>query len=76
MKVRKGAFPAMKKLLSASAVCVVAVGLVVAPGVLAKKSTKNVGGTVSVNVTPSTFTTGDATVTTATASGNVASTSG
>ncbi len=65
----------MKKLITACAVCAMAVGLVVAPGALGKKSTKNVGGTVSVNVTPSTFTTGDSTVTTATVSGNVASNS-
>ena len=65
----------MRKLISACAVCAMAVGLVVAPGALGKKGTKNVGGTVSVSVTPSTFTTGDTTVTTATVSGNVASSS-
>jgi hypothetical protein len=65
----------MKKLISACAVCAVAVGLVAVPGALGVKSAKQVGGTVSVNVTPSTFTTGDTSVTTATVSGNVASNS-
>jgi hypothetical protein len=65
----------MKKLISACAVCAVAVGLVAVPGALGVKSAKQVGGTVSVSVTPSTFTTGDTTVTTATVSGTVASNS-
>jgi hypothetical protein len=66
----------MKKLISACAVCAVAVGLVAVPNALGVKSAKQVGGTVSVNVAPSTFTTADTTVTTATVSGNVASSSG
>jgi hypothetical protein len=66
----------MKKLISACAVCAVAVGLVAVPNALGVKSAKQVGGTVSVNVTPTTFTTGDTNVTTATVSGNVASSSG
>ena len=66
----------MKKLISACAVCAVAVGLVAVPNALGVKSAKQVGGTVSVNVTPTTFTTGDTSVTTATVSGNVASNSG
>ena len=51
-------------------------GLVAVPNALGVKSAKQVGGTVSVNVTPTTFTTGDTSVTTATVSGNVASNSG
>jgi hypothetical protein len=66
----------MKKLISACAVCAMAVGLVAVPNALGVKSAKQVGGTVSVNVTPTTFTTGDTSVTTATVSGNVASNSG
>jgi hypothetical protein len=66
----------MKKLISACAVCAVAVGVVAVPNALGVKSAKQVGGTVSVSVTPSTFTTGDPTVTTATVSGSVASNSG
>jgi hypothetical protein len=65
----------MKKLISACAVCAMAVGLVAVPNALGVKSAKQVGGTVSVSVTPTTFTTGDTTVTTATVSGNVASNS-
>jgi hypothetical protein len=63
----------MKRLFSASAVCALAIGMVVTPA-LAKKAPKLVGGTVSVNVTPTTVTPGDATTTVA-ASGNVASNS-
>jgi hypothetical protein len=44
----------MRKLVSACAVCAVAVGLVVAPSALGVKSAKQVGGTVSVSVNPST----------------------
>jgi hypothetical protein len=65
----------MKKLISACAVCAVAVGVVAAPSALGVKSAKQVGGTVSVNVTPNTFTTGDTAVTSATVTGNVASNS-
>jgi hypothetical protein len=63
----------MKKLISASAVCAVAVGLVVVPSALGVKSAKQVGGTISVSATPATI---DATTTTVTASGGVASNSG
>jgi hypothetical protein len=62
----------MKKLLTASLVCAVAVGLVAVPGAGAVKVTKEVFGTVSVTVTPNPVP--DAT-TTVTASGNVASNS-
>jgi hypothetical protein len=64
----------MKKLIGATAVCAVAIGLVAVPAA-AVKSPKQVGGTVSVNVTPTTFTTGDATVTSASVSGVVSSNS-
>jgi hypothetical protein len=63
----------MKKLISACAICALAVGVVAAPA-LAKKGPKLVGGTVSVNVTPTTVTPGD-TSTTVAASGNLASNS-
>jgi hypothetical protein len=63
----------MKKLISASAVCAMAVGLVAVPNALGVKSAKQVGGTVSVSATPATI---DATTTTVTASGGVASNSG
>jgi hypothetical protein len=62
----------MKKLIGAAAVCALSVGLVVAPAG-AVKTTKQVGGTVSVSVTPNPI---PATATTVTASGNVASNSG
>jgi hypothetical protein len=62
----------MRKLVSAVAVCALAVGLVAAPSALGVKSTKLVGGTVSVNVTPNPLPNATATVT---ASGNVASNS-
>jgi hypothetical protein len=64
----------MKKLISATAVCALAVGIVAAPSALGVKAPKQVGGTVSVNVTPTTVTPGDE-FTTVTASGNVASNS-
>ena len=63
----------MRKLISACAVCAVAVGLVAVPSALGVKSAKQVGGTVSVAVTPTTI---DATTTNVTASGSVASSSG
>jgi hypothetical protein len=63
----------MKKLISACAVCAVAVGLVAVPSALGVKGAKQVGGAVSVSVTPATI---DATTTTVTASGAVASNSG
>lgn len=65
----------MRRIISAAAVCAMAVGLVAAPGVVAKggpKAPKQVPGTVSVNVTPTTIT---ATTTTVTATGNVAASS-
>src|SRR4029453_18413491 len=62
----------MKRILSASAVCALAIGLVVVPGVAAKKGPKNVGGTVTVAVTPTAITT----ETSVTASGRGASNSG
>jgi hypothetical protein len=63
----------MKKLISAGAVCAVAVATVAVPSALGVKSAKQVGGTVSVGVTPTTV---DATTATVTASGGVASNSG
>jgi hypothetical protein len=62
----------MKKLISACAVCAVAVAAVAVPNALGVKSAKQVGGTVSVSVTPTTV---DATTTSVTASGTVASNS-
>jgi len=70
---RKGEVKTMRKLISACAVCAVAVGLVAVPNALGVKSAKQVGGTVSVAVTPTTV---DATTTNVTASGSVASSSG
>jgi hypothetical protein len=43
----------MRKLVSACALCAVAVGLVVVPSALGVKSAKQVGGTVSVSASPS-----------------------
>lgn len=63
----------MKRLISAGALCAVAVATVAVPGALGVKSAKQVGGTVSVGVTPTTV---DATTTAVTASGGVASNSG
>jgi hypothetical protein len=63
----------MRKLITACAVCAVAVGLVAVPGAVAVKSPKQVGGTVSVNVTPNPLPNATTTVT---ASGNVGSNSG
>ncbi|HSD24568.1 MAG TPA: hypothetical protein VLB79_09605 [Solirubrobacterales bacterium] len=63
----------MRKLISACAVCAVAVSAVAVPSALGVKSAKQVGGTVSVSVTPTTV---DATTTTVTATGGVASNSG
>jgi hypothetical protein len=62
----------MRKLISAGAICAVAVGLIAVPNALGVKSAKQVGGTVTVPVTPTTI---DATTTTVTASGSVASNS-
>jgi hypothetical protein len=63
----------MKKLIGAAAACALVVGLVAVPAG-AVKSPKQVGGTVSVLVTPSTVSA--AAPTTLTASGNVGSNSG
>jgi hypothetical protein len=63
----------MKKLISACAVSAVVVAAVAAPSALGVKSPKQVGGTVSVNVAPTTV---DATTTSMTASGGVATNSG
>lgn len=62
----------MKKLISATAVCAVAIGLVAVPGAVAKTSVKTVFGSVSVNVTPNPI---PASATSVIASGNVASNS-
>jgi hypothetical protein len=62
----------MKRLLSACAVCAVAVGVVAVPSALGVKTTKEVFGTVSVTVTPNPVPVG---VTSVTASGNVATSS-
>jgi hypothetical protein len=72
---------AMRKLISAGVVCALAIGLVAVPGAVAKKGVKNVGGSVSVNVTPTNVTvlTPPGTTpnpTTLTVTGNVASNSG
>jgi len=61
----------MTKLISAGAVCAVAVGLVAVPSALGVKSTKQVATSVTVSVTPTTATTGSAVK----ASGNVSSNS-
>jgi hypothetical protein len=63
----------MRKLISALAVCAVACATVAVPSALGVKSPKQVGGTVSVNVTPTTV---DATTTSVTATGGVSSNSG
>lgn len=62
----------MRKLISACAVCAVAVGLLAVPGAQGVKSAKQVSGTVSVSVTPNPLP--NATTSVA-ASGNVASNS-
>jgi len=63
----------MKKLISACAVCALAVGLVAVPSAMGVKSPKQVGGAGSITVTPNPL---PNTTTTATVSGNVASSSG
>jgi hypothetical protein len=63
----------MRRLISACAVCTVAVAAVAVPSALGVKSPKQVGGSVAVNVTPTTV---DATTTSVTASGGVLSNSG
>jgi hypothetical protein len=62
----------MKKLIGATAVCALAIGLVVAPSALGVKAPKLVGGSVSVNVTPNPLID---TTTTVTADGGVVSNS-
>ena len=62
----------MKKLISACVVCAVAVAAVAVPSAFGVKSAKQVGGTVSVDVSPTTV---DATTTSVTANGAVASNS-
>jgi hypothetical protein len=62
----------MKKLISACALCAVAMAAVAVPSALGVKSAKQVGGTVSVDVSPTTV---EATTTSVTASGGVASNS-
>jgi hypothetical protein len=62
----------MRKLVTTIALCGLAIGLVVAPGAVAKKGPKQVPGTVSVFVSPNPV---PATAQTVTASGNVQSTS-
>ena len=62
----------MRKLISACAVCAMAVAVFAVPSALGVKSAKQVGGTVNVIATPTTV---DATTTTVTASGRVASNS-
>ena len=63
----------MRKLITACAVCAMAVGLVAVPNALGVKSPKQVGGTVTVSATPTTI---ESTTTSVTASGTVASNSG
>ena len=58
----------MRKIIGASAICALAIGLVAVPGVAAKKGPKQVSGTVSVFVVPNPVPTGTTLVT---ASGNV-----
>ena len=62
----------MKKLISACAVCAVAVAAVAVPSALGVKSAKQVGGTITVEVTPTTV---DATTSSVAASGRVSSNS-
>lgn len=63
----------MRKLITATAVCALAVGLTAAPGAVAKKAPKQVGGTAGVVATPSTVTAETATIA---VGGNVAASSG
>ena len=64
----------MRKFVTATAVCALAVGLTVAPGAVAKKGPKLVSGTVSVSATPGTV--DNTTATGVTVTGNVKSNSG
>ena len=63
----------MRKLISACAICAVAIGLVAVPSALGKKGAKQVGGTVTASATPGTI---ESTTTSVAASGSVASNSG
>jgi hypothetical protein len=60
----------MKKLISACAVCAVAVGVVAAPSALGVKSAKQVASSVTVSVTPTTATVGSAVKASGTVSSN------
>ena len=62
----------MRKLFTATAVCALAVGLTVAPGVSGKAQTKQVASEVTVSAAP---TTADPTTTAVSATGNVKATS-
>jgi predicted secreted Zn-dependent protease len=62
----------MRRIISASALCALAVGLVVAPGAIGKAGPKQVSGTVSVLVSPNPV---PSTATSVTASGNVGASS-
>jgi hypothetical protein len=63
----------MRKLITALAVCAMAIGVVAVPNALGVKSAKQVGGTVTVSALPTTI---ESTTTSVTASGSVASNSG
>jgi hypothetical protein len=60
----------MKKLISACAVCAVAVGVVAAPNALGVKSAKQVATSVTVSATPTTATAGSAVKASGTVSSN------
>lgn len=60
----------MRKFLTASAICALAVGLTVAPGAVAKTKTKSVTSTVTLSATPANTGTGGATANVS-VSGNV-----
>ena len=63
----------MRKLLTASAVCVAVVGLTVAPAATGKAPPKQVSGSVTLSASPTTV---EPTTTAVTVTGNVKSTSG
>jgi hypothetical protein len=63
----------MRKLITAFAVCAMAIGVVAVPNAIGVKSAKQVGGTVTVSALPTTI---ESTTTSVTASGSVASNSG
>ncbi len=62
----------MRRIISASAMCALAIGLVVAPGAIGKAGPKQVSGGVSVLVSPNPV---PSTATSVTASGNVGASS-